>query len=207
MAGLWTGRSPGFPCRAVAGNHPARWKPCWHETDFVALWGVGSALSVSDSAPWVARDMHKRPCQISFLFDLMHFGITDLLRSLWAAAWVAAEWLGQYWQVLYQCITTNCFLKKTVLFLSGCGAAQVHCLWDLGLIKIPGGPSFGKAPWHSSAGKKSSGKTPLTVQEHPLEGRQVNERQVYLRGDVVSVHRWWKLCPRSGRNQFLNTSI
>lgn len=141
MAGLFMGRSPGFPCHAAAGNYPAHWKPCWHETDFVTLWwGVSSASSRSDSAPWVASDSHKRPCQISFLFDLMHFwGYGS--PQIPAAAWVAAERLGWCWQVLYQCTTANCFLKKTVLLLSGCGAAQVRSWAD----QNPWWPEFWKS--------------------------------------------------------------
>lgn len=67
----------------------ACWKACLHEADF--SWGVSSALSSSNSTPWVAIDIHKRPCQISFLIDLIHFGNSGLLRCLWAAAGVAAE--------------------------------------------------------------------------------------------------------------------
>jgi len=68
--------------------------------------------------------------------------------------------------------------------------------------------------WQSSVEKKSNGKPPLAVRDHPLEGTWLlSERQDYLQWDI-QVRRLLFLyidCENSGpevaKKQFVSTSV
>lgn len=210
MAGPSVG-SPGFPCYVQLV--PYSLLGADRGWAVILPRGLSSASSGSDSTPCADNDIHKRLCQIPSLVwieCILGIQISDacerlpgLLLSIWANTG----------RLLTSVLSQIAVKEDHAAFIRVCNSLSPLLVRFWGWSKSLVAKGFGtralaeqcrnEKQWKNTFGCNvvSFGRYQALKWDARLPAMGYSSMEA-----VASVHRWWKLWPRSGRNQFVSTS-